>query len=326
MRPFTSFLIAPAVIAVAGIASAAVPSSAIFQTTSHDFGTVARAAKAEFRFELTNPFDQPIHIRGVKASCGCITPIVETETIAPGETGSILARFNTGSFTGKRAATITVTFDRPAYTEVQLHIKGYIRSDVVFSPGEANFGTIPAGESKSVELTIDYAGRPDWAIVGLQTSDRYIKARAEETRREQNRVTYKLGVQVLPEAPVGPLLSEVIIQTNDRNLRTVPLVVHGNVEAGIDVSPKSVEMVGGQEDSFKHVFVLKGKSPFRITEVTSDSFEVTYDASGEEQALHTLPVTLQPKDAASPTTGKIVIRTDSTAMPTIELDANYRVQ
>ncbi|MEZ6078390.1 MAG: DUF1573 domain-containing protein [Pirellulaceae bacterium] len=67
----------------------------------HDFGTVARAANTEHRFYVKNNHSSDMHISSIRASCGCTTPIVETEWIKPGETGSILARFNTGTFTGK---------------------------------------------------------------------------------------------------------------------------------------------------------------------------------------------------------------------------------
>ena len=313
-----------AIVSTATVASAAMPSAALFKTINHDFGTVAKAAKAEFRFELTNPFDQPIHIRGVRTSCGCTTPIVETETIQPGETGTIMARFNTGSFQGARAATLTVSFDRPSFTEVQLHVKGYIRSDVVLAPGEANFGNVGEGEPKTIQLTVDYAGRSDWAIVGLQTADDFLKARATELKRNNGRVSYQLEIDLLANAPAGALMSEIIIQTNDRNLKTVPLVVNANIESDISVSPRMLELVGTDSvDSFKQVLILKGKTPFKIMNVESDDFDITADPSEDSKALHTLPMTLVPKIAGRKVDGKILVTTDSKLTPTIELNALY---
>ena len=46
------------------------------------------------------------------------------------EKGAIVATFNTNSFHGQRGATLTVIIDKPFYAEVQLHVRGYIRSDV----------------------------------------------------------------------------------------------------------------------------------------------------------------------------------------------------
>jgi hypothetical protein len=43
----------------------------MFKVTSHDFGTVARGAKAEFLFEMQNIFEEDIHIASVRTSCTC---------------------------------------------------------------------------------------------------------------------------------------------------------------------------------------------------------------------------------------------------------------
>ncbi len=41
----------------------------MFTATSHDFGTVARAAKTEYRFEFENRSNQTLHVRSVRTSC-----------------------------------------------------------------------------------------------------------------------------------------------------------------------------------------------------------------------------------------------------------------
>ena len=46
----------------------------MFKVTSHDFGTVARGAKAEFAFEFENIYEEEVHIASVRSSCGCTFP------------------------------------------------------------------------------------------------------------------------------------------------------------------------------------------------------------------------------------------------------------
>ena len=135
----------------------------------HDFGTVARAAKTEHRFWIKNNSQTDLHLRSVRASCGCTTPIIETEWIKPGHTGSILARFNTGTFTGSKSATLTVSIDKPYHTELQLNLKVYIRSDVVLNPGNARIVWIPAGLLQALDMTVNYAARSDWKLVGVES-------------------------------------------------------------------------------------------------------------------------------------------------------------
>ncbi len=144
-------------------ANAADWARSMFGSTSHDFGTVARAAKTEYQFQFENRSNQTIHVRSVRTSCGCTTPMIVTETVEPGQTGTILARFNTHTHTGQRQATVTVTFDRPQFTEVQLLVKGYIRSDIVFNPGKVTSERskkVPRSRSRSTWTTpVEAIGR-----------------------------------------------------------------------------------------------------------------------------------------------------------------------
>ena len=45
----------------------------MFDSTEHKFGTVAKGAKAEHRFQIKNLYEEDVHISGVRSSCGCTT-------------------------------------------------------------------------------------------------------------------------------------------------------------------------------------------------------------------------------------------------------------
>jgi len=322
MRLFYSAAI---VIAVAGQLPAAQVSS-LFRSTTHDFGTVARAAKTEFRFEFVNPYSQAIHVRSVRTSCGCTTPIIETENVEPGARGSILARFNTGTHTGARSATITVSFDRPQYTEIQLNVKGYIRSDVVFNPGEVAFGTIREAQESTSTVDVDYAGRSDWKIVDVTSQDSFISIKADEMSRSGGRVKYRLAVTANAQAPSGLLQTEIIVQTNDRNLTRIPIKVNANIQADVAVTPQTMALGNLQPgDSIRQVVIVRGYQPFHIVEINSREFDIRFDPIAEAKPLHTLPLTLSPKNGTGEVKGKIFVKTDLPGDQVVEVGAVYNV-
>lgn len=303
--------------------------ASLFQSTNHDFGTVARAAKTEHRFFFDNPYNQPIHVRSVRTSCGCTTPSVETEIVPPGGRGSILAKFNTGTHTGARAATLTVTFDKPSFSEVQLHVKGYIRSDVVFQPGEASFGNIMQGETKTIDVAVDYAGKPTWQISKVTTGDSFISVTSSEVSRQNGRVRYSLAVQISGDAPAGPLESELVVHTNDRNLTTIPLRLVANITPEISVSPQTLSLGDiAAGDSIKEIIVLKGHKPFTVKSIESDLFDLELNLSEESKALHAIPVILKAKsgDFGKELQGKISIVTDLEEKPLIEVGTVFRLK
>jgi hypothetical protein len=324
-----------AAVALAWCAAFASPSLAnsftqLFRDTSHDFGTVARAAKTEYRFEFENPYSTPIHVRNVRTSCGCTTPIIETETVAPGGRGSILARFNTGTHSGARAATVTVTFDKPSFGEVQLHVKGYIRTDVVFQPGEVNFGSVSQGEAKTLDVLLDYAGKSTWEITQVKCDESCIEIEKHEKSRNNGRIQYALKVRLNENAPAGPIESEIVIQTNDRNLTTVPLRLTANVTPEISIHPNLFSLgdiaVG---ESIKQLLVLKAQQPFRVLSIKSDEFEIQHgELSDQPKAFHTLPIQLRtrPKDGYGESKGKILVETDFPAKPALSIDVIYRLK
>ena len=92
----------------------------MFTVTSHNFGTVAKGSKTEYRFVFRNIYEENLHVVGVRTSCGCTSPTITKQDLATHETAEIVATFNTRTFLGQHGATLTVTFDKPFYAEVQL--------------------------------------------------------------------------------------------------------------------------------------------------------------------------------------------------------------
>ena len=63
----------------------------MFETTSHDFGKIAKGAKAEYEFVVTNIYMGNVHIASARPSCGCTsvkaassTPDFQAAEVLPG--------------------------------------------------------------------------------------------------------------------------------------------------------------------------------------------------------------------------------------------------
>ncbi len=75
----------------------------MFNALEHNFGAVARGAKAEYRFKITNLYEEDVHILSVESSCGCTTPEITKRTLKTFEKSEIVATYNTRAFLGARA-------------------------------------------------------------------------------------------------------------------------------------------------------------------------------------------------------------------------------
>jgi hypothetical protein len=61
----------------------------MFPVTSHNFGTVAKGAKTEYRFVFRNVYKEDLHVVGVRTSCGCTSPEVTRHDLKTHETGEV---------------------------------------------------------------------------------------------------------------------------------------------------------------------------------------------------------------------------------------------
>lgn len=298
----------------------------MFETTSHDFGGVARGSKVEYAFKFKNIYKEDVHVLSVRSSCGCTTAEVTRDTLKTYETSEIVAHFNTRSFLGSKSATITVTIDKPFYAEVQLQVGGYIRSDVVLSPAAIELGTVDQGQSREKRLEVRYAGRDDWRIDEIQAPNPYLETSLVELSRGGGQVSYELNVRLKDDAPVGYIKDQIYLVTNDHRTTRVPVDVEGRVESAITISPASLflgVLQPGQEVTKK--LVVRGKKPFRILHIECDDDCFRFTPSGEAKPLHLLPVTFTAGSKTGKLTCKIRITTDLDGGTVEELLAHAQI-
>jgi hypothetical protein len=302
----------------------------MFKETQHNFGSVARGAKTEHHFQFKNIYLEDIHIAGIRASCGCTTPWVTKDTLKTYEVGEIVAHFNTDRFSGQRGATLTVTIDRPFSAEVQLRVDGYIRTDVVLDPGSVEFGSIDQGQAAKKRVTVNYAGRDNWKIVDVTSSNPFIKAKVAEKGRQRGQVAYQLMVSVAPDAPAGYLQDQLILVTNDRNYTQVPVAIEGRIVPELTVSPSLVALGRLQPgQKVRKQIVVQGKEPFRITRLECDNdrfqFDLNPSADDEAKKVHLVPILFEAGTQPAKITSTIRIETDLHGGATAEVQATAQV-
>jgi hypothetical protein len=285
----------------------------MFSKTAHDFGTVARHAKTEFRFPIKNLYVEDVRIASVRSSCGCTTPEITKRELKTYETGYILATFNTHAFTGYRSATVTVTFDKPYYAEVQIQVSGNIRGDVVVQPNFVNLGTVNQGQAFERAVTVTQTTRPDWKIVDVRSANTNFEVDVIEKTRQRGNVSYDLRVKLKETAPAGYIKDQLVLVTNDPQAGTFPIDVEGRVVPEITV----VQMInfGSLELGGKLTkpLIVQGQKPFTITDIKCDDERFSFqlpDAGGKPKKVYSIPVTFTAGDSSVEIAQNIEIVTD----------------
>lgn len=240
----------------------------MFTEKSHDFRTVGRGTKCEYHFEFKNIYEEDLHIAAVRTSCGCTTPSVTKDSLKTHETAAVVAKFNTRTHIGQKAATITVVFDKPYYAEVQLNVSGFIRTDITFEPAEVAFGEIPSGQSREREVVITHRGNSNWKITDVRSHCTNLQVRLNPAERSPGQVSYRMLVRMDDKMEEGDIRERLTLISNDRDFPTTEMAISGRVRPVVSVSPAAVGLgTLGVDGVAEKRLVVRGDEPFEIADV-----------------------------------------------------------
>ncbi|OFX89918.1 MAG: hypothetical protein A2W99_08870 [Bacteroidetes bacterium GWF2_33_16] len=99
-----------------------------FEKTVHDYGTIKYESDGTCEFTFKNTGKEPLLLTQVQASCGCTTPTWPKEPVKPGETGTIVVKYNT-KIPGVFSKSVRV-YSNAKTNLVTLTIKGSVENKV----------------------------------------------------------------------------------------------------------------------------------------------------------------------------------------------------
>ncbi len=273
----------------------------MFAETKYDFGSVAKGAEVKHVIEITNPWKETVTLSGLTSSCTCISPQLSGFELKSKQTVQLVLNLDTLHFSKKRTVTVTVsaTFDGLNFKQVRIPIEAYIRGDVVIEPGSVQFGLVAPGGVAERRVRIRYAGRNNWTIRSVRSRNTHLTAEVKELSRIGINVEYELLVKLAGTAPLGPFLDQVVLETDDLNNPTIPVLVDGTVEPDLQVTPAVVPFGPLKPGVPKTVkVVVKGRKPFRIEKIECDSNRECYAVGllPVDQTVHVVSLTITPPD------------------------------
>lgn len=324
-RLFSAALLAALAAAVCGQpAEAQEWARKMFSVTSHNFGTVAKGSKTEYRFVFRNLYNEDVHVAGVRTSCGCTSPTITKRDLKTHETSEIVATFNTRTFLGQHGATLTVTFDKPFSAEVQLRVAGNIRGDVTFEPPFVDLGTVDLGQGSERQIRVTRIGSSPWEITDVRSANANFEVLLSQPASAGSRTVYDLTARLKPTAPAGYIKGQLILVTNDPRATQIPMDVEGRVVAEVTVSPQLLALgaVPAGETITKNV-VIRANREFKITGVFCSDGCLTCEPKTTAARVHILPVTFQAGEAAGKIERELRIATDlgEGAVPVVTVQA-----
>lgn len=286
-----------------------------------NYKSVARGQDVSFKIRVTNLYKEEMQITSLDTSCGCLSwderkgpgpfvPIV----VPSGQERTLTLRLNTIQHQGEKKNTRAfVTILEPHNGQMgraTILAEGYIRADVVLQPGSVNFGSVSPQTPATQQVSVSYAGRPDWKLLSAKCGSPYFDTEIVEKARINNglasTVNYDIIVKLKDTAGVGVLHDQLVLVTDDLNNPQIPVQVEARVEPEIVVTGGDFgnQLIPGRPKEISIIVrtTKEPKKPFRIEKFERTSAEDTIKVrkSDELKVLHQLMLTFTPPNKPGP--------------------------
>lgn len=266
---------------------------------THDFGVVPRGAQLKHSFKLTNIYKEPLEITQVRVSCGCLTAKASTKVLQPNESATLDLAMDGRQFSGPKTIRVYLTVGPKYVSTATLTVTANARSDVVFTPGEIDFGSVQRGQTPAKHIDVEYVGAGDWRVLEIvKSSSAPFDLKVEELAQQVSQPAkrgYRIFATLKADAPTGPFNQEIVLKTNDQASPTLSFNVNGTVQASLAVSPGNLSVSGlkvGEAQTKK--VIVRGQRPFRILGIDGLGDGITADVPDRQDMTLILTVTVQP--------------------------------
>lgn len=200
-----------------------------FSKTTIDFGKVGQGKVVDLVYPFTNKGNSTLQIGQIHTSCGCTAATTSLKSVNPGQSGKITAKFNSGSFRGKIAKTISVETNDTKNPHMVLTVTGYVVPAVEAFPGVINFGKLKKGRKFQQTVVVKPQAGTTVTIKNVESRQDFVKVGKP---RKSTKVTGAWEIPVTIDAstaPVGRRSEYINIRTDAPGQSLVVVRVIGEV-------------------------------------------------------------------------------------------------
>ncbi len=255
------------------------------------------------------------------------------KVIPPGQTGKITAKMNTKNYRGKETKSITVVSNDPETPRLSLIMKCTIMGVKVLPAARAYF-TAEEGTSSTQELTVATIGEGAIAAHVIASKPSII-AKLEKlsedppANKDEYWNQYKLYITIPENAPPERFAESITLATDSEYDPQIKIVVAGVVNPSVIVTPSSVRMrLGGDNSETKIITVAKKKGAgLKITKIITDPPQLQFSLKETQKGKnYKISLTWLNSEKKGTFDGKIFIHTNDKIRPRIDVPVHIIVE
>lgn len=200
-----------------------------FEKETLDFGKVKSGDPINVTFTLKNVGDSDLHITQVKPGCGCTKAAAKKPMLAPNESTTIDAVFNSAGFGGRISKSIAITTNDPDRGSLSLSIQGEVIPFAKVTPTSVSFKDIRKNLTSTFMLTVIPTDPKGFSVLNVTPTGSHLTITSFRKVDEKAGPYWQVFGLIKAGATPGRVMESVRIQTNAVKNPYLSVMVYGNV-------------------------------------------------------------------------------------------------
>ncbi|QJW99721.1 DUF1573 domain-containing protein [Frigoriglobus tundricola] len=301
----------------------------MFEEKEKDFGVSPKGTILVHYFRFTNNTKETVTLGQPRVSCGCVTPALSKNQVAPGETAAVIAYMDTRRIPNAgvtKTVIVFVPFQSPTFEEVSLKVTTVTRDDLLMSPDVLAFGSVTKGKGAKASTKVTFTSDPNWTVNKATSTGAYVTPEFKLVSRNGTIVTYDVTATLDKDCPAGNWTSDVYLETSNSAVAKLRIPVTVNVTVPVAATPEAVTFGNVKVGTpAEQKLTIQGTAPFKILEVKGADDEVTVKIDKDSALpVHTLTIAAHPK-AAGGFARTVEIVTDNKERPSVIVQVTGKV-
>jgi len=301
----------------------------MFEEKEKDFGVSPKGTVLIHYFRFTNNTKETVTLGQPRVSCGCVTPALTTNQLAPGQTAAVIAYMDTRRIPVAgvtKTVIVYVPFLTPSFEEVSLKVTTVTRDDLLMSPDTLALGTVTKGKGGKATTKVTFTSDPKWTVEKATSTGAYVHPEFKLASREGTNVTYDVTATLDKDCPAGNWTSEIFLETSNPAVAKLRIPVTVNVVVPVAAKPQAISFGDVKMgSSAEQKVTIQSSSPFKILEVKGGDEQVTVKVDSDvAQATHTVTILMNPKSMGG-VKRLVEIVTDNKEQPTVIVPVTAKV-
>ncbi|MDY3556811.1 DUF1573 domain-containing protein [Gemmata sp. JC717] len=302
----------------------------LFAEKEKDFGISPKGTVLVHYFRFTNTTKETITLGQPRVSCGCVTPALTSNRVAPGETAAVIAYMDTKRIPHAgitKTVLVYVPFQGPQFEEVALKVTTVTRDDLMMSPDTLAFGNVVKGKGATVSTKVTFTSDPKWTVNKATSTGGFVNVEAKLASHSGSIVTYDITATLDKECPAGNWTSDVLLDTSNAAVAKLRIPVTVNVTVAVAALPERVSFgdVKMGAATAEQKVTIQGSTPFKILEIKGADDQLTVKVEKDSaKPVHTVVIAANPT-ATGGFTRSVEIVTDNKDQPTVIVPVTAKV-